>query len=691
MYYAAFGALSLILHLIINYDILKKKDKTASLSTVRYRQFLICISVYYISDVLWGFFEESRIIPLVYADTVLYFLTMAMSVVLWIRYVIAFIDREGTRSTALAYAGSGIFAFSVLSVVINFFYPVIFSFDAVNGYVPSRARYIIFVALFLLNLILSAYSAVVSMKVEGKDRVHYLIVSASGTVSAIFIVFQTLYPLLPFYAIGLLVSTSLIHVFVEEDEKLEVDRKLRTIEKQAESEQIRVKEAEKEREIYNHIANSLAEDYEAIYYINIETGRYREFSPSDEYLSMNVPKFCEDFYLETMDNVLMYVHPDDRNFALGLYDKEIMLKNLEGKNSYSYKYRVMVNGEPRYFRFVVMLADDGKHFVLCEKDINDEITSENMRKNYQNNHVTFGQIAESLASNYDVIYYVNISDTSYVSYTTRSIFGNLEMSREGEDFFADAGKNISLLIHPSDADRILDILNMDYLITTLENRKQFDVRYRIIVDNDVRYTRLSVRKTSDSGHLIIGVENIDDEVRKEKEHLIALNTEKELARRDELTGIKNKTAYSELEQSVQSNIENGMDYLPFALAICDINDLKKVNDTEGHKAGDEYIKAAASILCDIFGHSPVFRIGGDEFVVFLRGDDYNAREELILRLKNEVLTSIMSGDRKRPTIAVGMSKYRPGEDTSVSEIFERADNRMYENKRALKGQKKGAP
>ena len=51
---------------------------------------------------------------------------------------------------------------------------------------------------------------------------------------------------------------------------------------------------------------------------------------------------------------------------------------------------------------------------------------------------------------------------------------------------------------------------------------------------------------------------IDDEVKKEKQHLKALNTEKELARRDDLTGVKNKTAYNEMEKSVQEGIDSGM-------------------------------------------------------------------------------------------------------------------------------------
>ncbi len=190
------------------------------------------------------------------------------------------------------------------------------------------------------------------------------------------------------------------------------------------------------------------------------------------------------------------------------------------------------------------------------------------------------------------------------------------------------------------------------------------------------------RKTSDGTHFIIGVENIDEEIKREKQHLRDLKTEKELARRDELTGVKNKTAYKELESSVQANIDNGMDYLTFALIVCDTNNLKIINDTQGHAAGDEYIKASARLLCDIFVHSPVFRIGGDEFIVFLRGSDFSSRHELMDKLRGQVLENKRTG--AGVILASGMAEYKPESDSFVSDIFERADKDMYEDKQRLK-------
>jgi len=430
--------------------------------------------------------------------------------------------------------------------------------------------------------------------------------------------------------------------------------------------------------MFAEIAQSLARDYEDIFYIDIETGKYSEFSPSKMYESMHVPTKGEDFYSETRENARRYAHPDDREFAEGLYYKEVMLEKLKDRKSFSYKYRIMVSGEPRYFRFTIIPANDGEHFVLCVKDINDEITAEDLHKK----HVTFSQIAESLASNYDVIYYVDLSDNSYVSYTTNNIFGKLEVQNEAPDFFEEARRIAPFIVHPHDIERVLERTRKDFLLSELESKKAFGIEYRHIIEKEPQYIRLRARKSSDKKHLIIGIENINDEKKKEQDHLKALNTERELARRDELTGTKNKTAYAELEKSVQTNIDNGVDYLPFAIAVCDINLLKQINDTEGHSAGDEYIKASAKLLCNTFVHSPVFRIGGDEFAVFLRGDDYTAREKLIKNLKDKVQKNLKG--QNGPVIAVGYSDFNPETDGKVTGVFERADKMMYENKRQLK-------
>ncbi|MBP3877210.1 MAG: amino acid permease [Lachnospiraceae bacterium] len=156
-----------------------------------------------------------------------------------------------------------------------------------------------------------------------------------------------------------------------------------------------------------------------------------------------------------------------------------------------------------------------------------------------------------------------------------------------------------------------------------------------------------------------------------------------IANTDPMTGVKSKHAYLVKEKELNDEIGRGGEPC-FAIAVCDVNGLKYVNDTYGHKAGDDYIRAAARLICELFQHSPVYRIGGDEFVVVMSGRDYENREELLRSLRGKSEEHIGSD---RVVVAAGLAEYRKN-DASVHSVFERADTLMYSHKQMLK--EKGA-
>ena len=667
MSYSSTGLLALILHLLINRLPLKFQKNTDVLfnrnqdEVSRYSSFLWVVTLYYISDILWGILYEHHdvdaLFPFLYSVTIFYFIFMFMSLLMWLRYIAAYLDKRHRKSRILLCTVWVMFIAGLIYLMVNRFHPVIFSFNEHHEYVAESGRHIAYMLQGVIYFVTSLYLLINASKATGKEKTRYVAVALSCLIIEVFQILQIVDAFMPYYAIGLLIGTAVIHSFVQEGEKQEIAT-------------------------YDNIARSLAADYEAIYYIDIKTGEFREYSASKEYASLNVPSEGKNFYKETRANVEKYAHPDDVEFAKSLYYKKTMLENLQGKKSFSYKYRIMVGGTARFFRFTVMMADKGKHFLLFEKDIDEEITAESVRLENQKKSVTFTRIAESLAYNYDVIYYIDMASGEYISYESNDHQGKLRIRQIGDDFFGEAAENIEKIVHKSDRDMIADFIQKDHLLSVFESKKSTSIDYRLIHDGVPQYYRLIARKASDNAHFILCVENINDEITKEKNALRALNNEKKLARRDELTGVKNKTAYKELERSVQANIDNGMDYLPFALLVADANNLKKINDTEGHVAGDEYIKASANLLKDIFSNSPVFRVGGDEFVVFLRADDYIERKVLVDKLHNVVLENQKNGSG--PVLAAGVSEYIPGEDSLVTDIFDRADRNMYENKQKLK-------
>ena len=159
----------------------------------------------------------------------------------------------------------------------------------------------------------------------------------------------------------------------------------------------------------------------------------------------------------------------------------------------------------------------------------------------------------------------------------------------------------------------------------------------------------------------------------------------ELAMRDSMTGVKSKAAYEQQKERLDLDIKSGD--AEFGIAMIDINSLKHINDTYGHEKGDIYIKKMCTMICDSFTHSPVFRVGGDEFVAVLVHRDYKNRNKIVEDLKrrmNEQFAKTELEEWQRPMAAVGIAVYDKEKDTDSDTVFKRADEAMYENKKEMK-------
>ena len=169
--------------------------------------------------------------------------------------------------------------------------------------------------------------------------------------------------------------------------------------------------------------------------------------------------------------------------------------------------------------------------------------------------------------------------------------------------------------------------------------------------------------------------------RRSEETEAELGYTKALAFKDAMTGVKSKLAYAEMTHRMDQMI---LDKTAgqFAVVACDVNGLKHINDTYGHKAGDEYIRSASRLICEFFKHSPVFRTGGDEFVAVLEGHDYENRKAIIEEMDKRVESNIASGG---VVVSARFADFDTENDKYYHDVFERADALMYVRKKQLKG------
>lgn len=156
-----------------------------------------------------------------------------------------------------------------------------------------------------------------------------------------------------------------------------------------------------------------------------------------------------------------------------------------------------------------------------------------------------------------------------------------------------------------------------------------------------------------------------------------------LAYQDPMTKVKNVASYKLMTENLERQIASGV--AEFAVVMCDLNHLKKINDTHGHNAGDIAIKKACELICRSFPYSTVFRIGGDEFVALLQGVEYETRG-LIIENFAKTLKGNEKNTRKgepRVSLAYGMATFIPNEDKSYQDVFNRADAEMYRCKKKM--------
>ena len=300
----------------------------------------------------------------------------------------------------------------------------------------------------------------------------------------------------------------------------------------------------------------------------------------------------------------------------------------------------------------------------------------------KDDHEALSQMALALVNHFACVYYVDIETGSYSEYVYTEAMDKAGLPPSGEDYFADFNTYAYRWIHPQDLEFMLRFHNKTDILKKLFRDRTDSLAYRMIIHGCIEHGRLIYIMCEDNKHIICCFENIEEEFRAKKEQEQDLRSAKLMARLDELTGVRNKNAFKEYISSIDEKLEGGMDQEPFAIVMCDVNDLKLINDTRGHSFGDEAIRRASRMVCGVFAHSPVFRVGGDEFAVVLKDRDYEERENLFSRLKEESLANKRS--RSGPVVACGKAEYDPEKDKKVIDVYERADEQMYIVKKEMK-------
>ena len=175
---------------------------------------------------------------------------------------------------------------------------------------------------------------------------------------------------------------------------------------------------------------------------------------------------------------------------------------------------------------------------------------------------------------------------------------------------------------------------------------------------------------------------LESDIQKRTCELESVNLKlKHYANTDSLTKIKNRRMFLEL-----ANQYHSLSYInnhSMILMMLDLDKFKSINDTYGHKCGDEVLKAFTKLVGRVLRKADMFgRIGGEEFAIILRDTSKNDALAIATRIVEETAKNIVLCNNKsiKYTVSIGLTELNPS-DENFDNLMQRADAKLYEAKK----------
>ena len=289
------------------------------------------------------------------------------------------------------------------------------------------------------------------------------------------------------------------------------------------------------------VAQALAADYFCIYYVNTKNNKFIEYSASEEYRALGLPRSGEDFISFSRERFESIIYPEDQERFLDGFVKEKIISELDAHGIYKLAFRLMFNGVPTYVQLKVtrMIEKEGTHIVIGISSVDEQMKAMEAFEMAHHASITFGRVASALAGDYFSIYVVDLDTDHFVEYSATKEFDTLGVEKNGEDFFNLSRRNMLRLIYEDDRERFMGTFYREKVMSILERDKIFTMKYRLVFGDTPVWVSMkaTLLEDNDGRHLIIGTNNIEAQMEREAEYQRRVREARTSARNDFLANM----------------------------------------------------------------------------------------------------------------------------------------------------------
>ena len=289
------------------------------------------------------------------------------------------------------------------------------------------------------------------------------------------------------------------------------------------------------------VAQALAADYFCIYYVNTKNNKFIEYSASEEYRALGLPRSGEDFIGFSRERFESIIYPEDQERFLDGFVKEKIISELDVHGIYKLAFRLMFNGVPTYVQLKVtrMIEKEGSHIVIGISSVDEQMKAMEAFKTAHHASITFGRVASALAGDYFSIYVVDLDTDRFVEYFATEEYDKLGVEKTGEDFFNVSRRNMSRLVYEDDRERVMGTFYREKIMSILERDRIFTMKYRLVFGDTPVWVSMkaTLLEDKDGRHLIIGTNNIEAQMKREEEYQQRVREARISARNDFLANM----------------------------------------------------------------------------------------------------------------------------------------------------------
>ncbi|MBQ4250259.1 MAG: response regulator [Clostridia bacterium] len=289
------------------------------------------------------------------------------------------------------------------------------------------------------------------------------------------------------------------------------------------------------------VAQALAADYFCIYYVNVDSDKFIEYSSSPEYRALGLPTMGDDIISFARNNFEEVIYGEDQELFLKNFVKERIIASLDAHGSFALVFRMMFGNVPTYVNLKVtrMIEKEAKHVVIGISSVDEQVRS---RLAYEAAHqasMTYSSVAQALAGDYFSIYVVDPQTDRFIEYSATEEYDRMGVEKEGGDFFGLSRRNIERLIHDDDRDRFMKVFTKERIMSILERDGSFTMKYRLMVDENPTWVSMKATLLDDKNgrHIIIGTNNISAQMNREEEYKKQVAEARTSARNDFLANM----------------------------------------------------------------------------------------------------------------------------------------------------------